>query len=181
MPHTPADPYNRCQRTGPFGQCGEEKVPGTDFCPSHGGRAAASKAKRRMYELAQAELQGLYGSMADREDVLSLREEVALCRMAIQKWASLMNSDTAVESKINTFNTLLLTAKTLIAECQKVEKTSGLVVERAALLNYAAELIQICGEVLENVPGHQELLEQIAARVIDAVKTAGEVQQGNLE
>ena len=173
---TPADPYNRCQRTGPFGQCGEEKVEGSDYCPAHGGRAAAAKATRRMYDLSQAELKGIYGSMADREDVLSLREEVALCRAAIQKITNLMNSDEKFEQKVNTFNTLMLTAKGLVGECLKVEKAAGLTIDRKALLSFAGETIGVCAEELADVPGRQEILERIAARLIDAVKTAGELE-----
>lgn len=170
----PADPYNRCQRTGTFGQCPDEKVPGTEYCAAHGGRAAAAKGRKRMYDLAQAEWKGLYGEMADREDVLSLRDEVALIRAAIQKITNLMGqSDTNFESKINTFNTLLLTAKALVADCLKVEEKAGITVERAALLNFAGETIQICAEELADSPGSQEILERIASRLIEAVKTAG--------
>lgn len=173
---TPADPDNRCQRTGPFGQCVEAKVPGAEFCAAHGGRAAANKAKKRMYDLAQAELQGLYGEMADRDDLLSLRSEVALVRMAIQRLSDLMgHSESSFESKIVTFNNLLLTAKAIVSECVKVEKSAGLTVDRAALLKFGADVIQICDEVLADVPGKQDLLESIASRIIDAVKAAGDI------
>lgn len=169
------DPENRCQRTGTFGQCSDEKVPGTDFCASHRGKAIAARQTTRMYDLAQAELKGLYGQMADREDLLSLRAEVALIRAAIQKFSNLMGqSDTSFESKINTFNNLLLTAKALIAECVKVEKSAGLTVDRAALLQFAGSVIQICGEEIAETPESQAVLERIASRIIDAVKSAGE-------
>ena len=170
----PADPHNRCQRTGTFGQCPDEKVPGTDYCTAHGGTAKAAKGRRRMYDLAQAEFKGLYGAMADREDVLSLRDEVALIRAAIQRFSNLMvQTDANFESKINTFNTLLLTAKALVAECLKVEEKAGITVERAALLNFAGEAVQICSEELSDAPGSQDILERIASRLIDAVKSAG--------
>jgi len=127
-----------------------------------------------MYDLAQAEFKGIYGLMADRDDVLSLRDEVALIRAAIQKITNLMGqSDANFESKINTFNTLLLTAKALVADCLKVEEKAGITVERAALLNFAGETIQICAEELADAPGSQEILERIASRLIDAVKSAG--------
>jgi hypothetical protein len=172
-----ADPDNRCQRTGTFGQCPDEKVSGTDFCARHGGNAVAKRQVQRMYDLAQAEMKGLYGSMSDREDILSLRAEVALIRAAIQKFSNLMGqSDTSFESKINTFNNLLLTAKALIGECVKVEKSAGLTVDRAALLQFAAAVIQICGEEIAEMPESQAVLERIAARIIDAVKSAGETE-----
>lgn len=172
-----ADPDNRCQRTGSFGQCSDEKVAGTDYCKAHGGQAASDRASRRMYDLAQAELKGLYGQMADREDLLSLRAEVAMIRMAIHKFSNMMGqSETNFESKINTFNNLLLTAKALVAECVKVEKSAGLTVDRAALLQFAGAVVQICGEELAEVPESQTILERIAARIIEAVKAAGEIE-----
>lgn len=173
---TPADPYKRCQRTGPFGQCPDEKVEGTDYCPAHGGRAAAAKATRRMYDLAQAELKGVYGQMADREDVLSLREEVALCRMAIQKITNLMSSDEKFESRVAMFNNLMLTAKALVGECLKVEKAANLTVDKKTLLAFAGDTIVICTEELADVPGRQEILERIAARLVNAVQAAGETE-----
>ena len=172
-----ADPDNRCQRTGTFGQCPDEKVPGADFCRTHGGQAAVDKASRRMYDLAQAELKGLYGQMADREDLLSLRAEVAMIRMAIHKFSNMMGqSETNFESKINTFNNLLLTAKALVTECGKVEKSVGLTVDRAALLQFAGSVIQICSEEVAETPESQAVLERIATRIIEAVKTAGEIE-----
>lgn len=172
-----ANPENRCQRTGPFGQCSDEKVPDTDLCKRHGGGAVSKRQTVRMYDLAQAELKGLYGQMSDREDILSLRAEVALIRAAIQKFSNLMGqSDVSFESKINTFNNLLLTAKALIGECVKVEKSAGLTVDRAALLQFASAVIQICGEETADLPDSREVLERIASRIIDAVKSAGEAE-----
>jgi len=134
-----------------------------------------------MYDLAQAELRGLYGQMSDREDILSLRAEVALIRTAIQRFADLMNaSEGSFESKINTFNNLLLTAKSLVSECVKVEKSAGLTVDRAALLQFAAEAVQICSEETAELPGSEDVLERIATRLIDAVKTAGETEDAEV-
>src|SRR5690242_19330567 len=111
------DPNRRCQRTTPYGQCADEAVEGTDLCPRHGGAIKAQRVAKRMYDLGQAEWAGIYGQMAERDDVISLREEVALCRAAILKWTKLMSrTDTDVESKMHQFNTLLLTLKTLLAE-----------------------------------------------------------------
>jgi hypothetical protein len=164
------DPENRCQWTGLRGQCPEPKVPGSEFCAKH-----ARSTLSRMYDLAQAELRGLYGKMAEREDLLSLRAEVALIRMAIQKLTNLMGqSDTSFESKISVFNNLLLTAKSLVTECAKVEKSVGLTIERAALLKFAGEVVQICSEEIEGLPESQAVLERIATRIIEAVKSAGE-------
>lgn len=115
-----------------------------------------------MYDLAQAELRGLYGKLADREDILTLRAEIALVRVAIQRVADSLGTN--FDEKVGLLNTLLNTAKALVSECARVERIVGMSLDRATLHKFAGEIIRICSEEVKD----GDVLERIAGKIIEA-------------
>ncbi len=172
----PVSPVDRCTHVYPNGQCPEKAI-ANGKCAAHGGTAALNRKNKRMYTLARAEAQGLYGELADHEGLRTLRDEVAIARMAVQRWADSIKSDDDLQLKIPMLNTLLLTVKALVEACNKTEQNLGRLLDSAQVMWLAGEVIKICSEELDGVPDSSDRLERISERLLDSVKLAGKQKE----
>ena len=109
----PADP-RRCKYSYPHEQCWHEAEPGCDNCAAHGGKSKANAEETRLYHLAEVDNRRRLAELSGHEQIKSLREEIGLVRMLIEKQVNAAKSDMELLSSCGTINGLLVTLEKLI-------------------------------------------------------------------
>jgi len=84
------------------------------YCLACGGRSQAPARRLRQYLLAKAQDSTRLAHFAEHEDVKSLRDEIALARMLIERRFNLIKDDADLISASSSLNTLLLTVERLV-------------------------------------------------------------------
>ena len=82
--YDPDDP-RRCKKSTAKEQCWNQAVPGSDYCPAHGGTSGGLSRDKRMYLLSKAAERARLAQLAEHEQIKSLREEIALVRMMVER------------------------------------------------------------------------------------------------
>jgi hypothetical protein len=159
-----ADP-RRCKGSAAEGQCVNVAADGSDYCVACGGVDRGPARRMRKYLLASAEDQGLLDRYASDDELKTLREEIALVRMMVQR--TLATAQTDVE-KINAYskvNTLLLTLERLMKTCHSLEQSLGQLVGKPALLRLGQRLCRIVIDRLEGLPNYEQLVDAMIADI----------------
>ncbi|MHB8107842.1 MAG: hypothetical protein ACYDH4_10515 [Candidatus Cryosericum sp.] len=155
-----ADP-RRCKGSDAQGQCRQQALEESDYCQQHGGRNVVPARQMRKYLLATAEDQGLLERYADDDQLKSLREEIALCRVMIQNTARTARTEVEQVTAYSKINTLLLTLERLLKTCHTLEQSLGQLVALPALIRLGQQLCQIVVNRLEGVPNYEQLVDAI--------------------
>lgn len=159
-----ADP-RRCKGAIANGQCVNVAADGSDFCLAHRGKDRGPARRLRKYLLADAEEQGLLDRFATDDELKSLREEIALVRMMVQRTLAGAQSDVEKVSAYTKVNTLLLTLERLMKTCHSLEQSLGQLVGKPALLRLGQQLCQIIVTRLEGLPNYELLVDAIIADI----------------
>ena len=91
MPDRVPIPPTRRRRQAPDtnGQCWGVKIEGSDYCPTHAGAHRPPEPGMRQYFLAKAQDRTRLATLAEHNDIKSLRDEISLTRMMIEElWNS---------------------------------------------------------------------------------------------
>ena len=80
----PADP-NRCKGSVPDGQCVNRAEEGSEYCLAYDGVDRAPASRMRQYLLARVEDQRRFAQLSEAEDIKSLREDVSLAVMMLER------------------------------------------------------------------------------------------------
>lgn len=171
--HTVTDPNDpsRCEGGGQSGQCWRLKAPGDDhFCIGHGGRDREASQDRRLYALSQPWLRDAVARYADSPDCFSLREDMALIRVAIQ--TSMQSCDTPAKYLANLpqVASLLAQAERIAKAGSKIELDQSLVLSKAAILALGQEIGKlIASEIKGKFVGWESSVDRIMGHVVDGV------------
>ncbi len=109
----------------------------SDYCQACGGRSLAPARRLRQYLLAKAQDSTRLAQFAEHEDVKSLRDEIALARMLIERRFNLIKDDADLIAACGSLNTLLLTVERhdRPLETVSVACADGRVADRSANLS----------------------------------------------
>lgn len=164
----PADDPSRCTGTTPSGQCPSRSLPGTDKCAAHGGAVASKSFQRRQYLLEEARLSDRVSNLSSHESIYSLREEIALTRVLIEKLLSKPNVDLTLQAPalISLFQTL----EKLVKTSSQVEVKLGAMLSKDTVFKLAAEFIEVVSEHINDIDNYEERIDKIVAQITGAVK-----------
>ena len=167
----PDDP-NRCQAMRHDGQCTNKavKIDGDTYgthCLVHGGNkqiASQEKKKLRIYNIGkfQAQLE----KMADSPILKSLHEEVGLLRMMLETIITRCETDVDLIINSHVISDLILKIEKTVVSTNKLEKSMGQHLDKAAILQFASEVVNIVGKVLD---GEEDKINQIANGILEIV------------
>lgn len=162
----PEDP-KRCQGTDARGQCWF-KVAGENstMCPSHGGgmqESAAEKTSTDMYRIDMWKAQIL--RQKTHPEVKSLANEVAILRMLMEEKLRACTDDTQLMLASASLSELVMKIDKLVTSCHKLEKNLGLHMDKAALLQFGGEVIQLITEKVTN----KEEVRQVADGILTII------------
>lgn len=173
----PSDPH-RCQATVAKGQCPNLATEGSKYCLKHTHNSNDHENRVRHYLLSNPELQTRLNRHAAVEEVRSLREEIHLARMMVEARLDLVEEGDRGEmlAAFSSVNTLLQTVEKLVSSCHRMEISLGGLLSKGSVLALGQEIVMILVDELQEIDGHEEIIDCISERVIKAI-----AEQGNKE
>lgn len=167
----PADP-NRCSFTFEWEQCWNERAEGATNCEVHGGRSNADSEEKKLYFLSQARYRARLAELSEHEEVKSLREEIALARMLIERRFDLIKNDSDLIQACSPINTMLLTVERLVKSAHSIEQNLGSLLAKPTVLRLGQEMCEIVIDELAAIEGHEEIVDRITDRIIKKIAEA---------
>lgn len=172
----PEDPH-RCQATGSKGQCCNRAilVDGKygDFCLVHGGnkfREKVEKEKVRNYHLTK--FQARMNKMVDSSALKTLGEEIGILRIMLEGKINQCKDMPDLILNNAVISDLVMKIEKLVTSLNKLEKNMGLHLDKAAILQFASEVIEVIGRELEG-NSDIEATDRIADGIVKIVGRIG--------
>lgn len=171
------DSPHRCQYTRPlYGQCPNESImlPDETYgtrCIAHGGNKQVQSANAkavRVYRIG--EYQQRLEEHADNINIKSLREDIGVLRILLETRLNKIKDDTDLLLQSSAISDLVLKIERLVMSCHKLEGSMKQLVDRAAIIQFASEIIEVIGSILE---GQEELMSEIANGILAALGRVG--------
>lgn len=158
----------RCQHTGPLGPCNQFAIDESDYCERH------SKEKQRKvnYLLTDPELRKKYAHHSRAENLETIRQEVVLLRALINERLNLARTDAEKISAFNVIHPALSTLNKMVESLSKLERSSGVVLEKEAIRNLGNQIIDILIDELKDIPNRDSVIDRIAHKIAKAIADA---------
>lgn len=167
----PADP-NRCKGATREGQCWNEALAGSDYCHGCGRRwdnQTAADEQKRQYHLTEARYRTRLAQLSEHNDVKSLRDEIALARVLIEKRMNLVKSDADLINACGQLNAMLLTVERLVKSAHSIEQSLGVLLARDTVLRLGQSICEILADELKGLPDHEELIDRVTDRLMATI------------
>jgi hypothetical protein len=161
------DDPRRCQavvRTK--GQCLYVACEGSSYCPMHNGHFGAKRIEERTrhaYNLAQ--YQARVDDFADAPSVKSLRGEIGVTRMLLERIIISCTTDTQLLIYAGAIGNLVDKINKLVVSCDRLEARMGMLLDKAAMTVLAGQFIEIISRYVDD----PEALEGISTELIAAI------------
>jgi hypothetical protein len=163
-----ADP-DRCSFTFEHEQCWNERAEGSTNCEAHGGKSTAEADEKKLYFLSQARYRTRLAELSEHEEIKSLREEIALARMLIERRFDIIKSDEQLIQACAPINTMLLTVERLVKSAHIIEQNLGSLLAKPTVLRLGQQLCEIVIDELAGIDGHEEIVDRITDRIVRAI------------
>jgi hypothetical protein len=168
---SPDDP-NRCQAVRTTkGQCQNIVVPGSKYCAQHGGYTAEQqriKESKKMYNVAR--WQQRIEQFGEHKDFKSLKSEIGVTRLLLEERLNKCTDSTDLIIHSGPILNLTEQLRKLIESCNKIDRTTGQLLDRKTLLGYASTVIDIISEEISDIPNFDKVADRIANRMIEALQ-----------
>jgi len=166
-----ADP-RRCKAGTHAGQCQCVAPEESDFCVFHQGVERAPGRNLRQYLLLKAADQTRLAQFAEHEEVKSLRDEIALTRMLIERRWNLAQTDAELVASCGSLNQLLITVERLVKSAHTIEQSLGALLARQSVLRLGQQICQIIVDRLEGIPNYEQLVDAIILDIVETIQHA---------
>ena len=172
-----ADAKDRCQNIiiGSGIQCQNRVMPGTNYCPIHcgvGQSIAHEAVAAKNYRLLKWKTR--VAELGDNPNVKNLRDEVAILRLLMEERLNRIDDATDLIMQSGPISDLVLKIEKVVASCHKLEGSMGQLLDKAAILQFASEVITILGEELK---GQEAVVSKIADRITTVIGTIGKKEE----
>lgn len=158
----------RCQHSGPRGQCPQAAVDGSKFCSRHCNEAD----RLRGYRLSDTSLRARFDHFSDSESLETVRDEVILLRSLINERLDLAKTEADKVVAFQVIHPALSTLNKLVESLGKLERQTDAVLGKAALNDLCDEIAKILIEELCDMDGFEGIVDRIATRISDAIASA---------
>jgi hypothetical protein len=146
---------------------------GSQYCFIHSGTVDRSHEREvRMYQLAEVKNRERLSNFADDNQIKSLREEIGLCRLLIEKRVNLIKDDADLIASCGALNQLFLTLERLIKSCHGLDISLGELLSKETVMQLAQRLVAIIMEELSEVEGHEAIIDRIVSRMTPTISHA---------
>lgn len=167
----PADP-RRCKFSFPHEQCWREAEYGSEFCLAHGGKSTEQAEKKRLYHLAEVDNRQRLAELSGHDGIKTLREEIGLVRMLIEKQVNSAKGDTELMSRSGSINNLILTLSRLMKDCHTLEVNLGELLSKQTVFRLIQSMCEIVVQELQGIEGYEEIIDRISDRLYVTVGKA---------
>jgi hypothetical protein len=170
-----ADP-RRCKGNSLDGQCQNLAEEGADYCRVHGGSGSLVQApvrRLKQYLLSTAQDCARLARLSESDGLKTLREEVTVALGLLERRLGLAKTDAEFISAFPQIERLLKRIAELKKDSFSLEQKSGAMLSRDQAFGLFQEIVGIVVEELEGVPGYEQIMDRIIARIGPAIQHAG--------
>lgn len=154
------DDPDRCQGVSPSrGQCINKKVPGSDYCPAHGGNKAveaAGKASLRGYQLAR--WKDNLRQFSDDPKIKSLTDDTAILRMLVENLLNKCKDANDLEIHSGRIADLITRIEKLVTSGQRLDERTGSQLDKNAALRLGQEIANAISKQVETLAEQLEMV-----------------------
>jgi hypothetical protein len=154
-----SSPENQCLQVLPTGQCPNEKVVDSRFCPVHDSLSKHHREARNVHSLRLLKFQARVNEHSESGAIKSLRGEIGVLRMLLEGVINKCSDEAELLLSSGRISDLVLKLEKLVVSCHKIEQGSAGTMDRAALLQFASQVVTIIGNHVSD------------EKVIDAIST----------
>jgi len=164
----PEDP-KRCQSTDANGQCWyRTSGEGITFCPRHGGNKQEESAEKESTDMYRVDMfKARIARQRTHPEVKSLANEVAILRMLMEEKLRTCKDDTELMLASASIGELVMKIDKVVTSCHKLEKNLGLHMDKAAILQFGGEVIQLISDKVSNKEQVREVADGILGIIGD--------------
>jgi hypothetical protein len=166
-----ADP-RRCKASVGTGQCMTVALEGSDYCQVHAGSYRPPVKGLRQYLLAQAQDRARLAALSEHDDIKSLRDEIALTRMMIERLWNSAQSDVERMALFGRVNSHILTLEKLVKTCNQIEERLGTLLAKPTLLRVGMEICRVLVNRLSDLPNYEQIVDPLIHEVIGVIDQA---------
>ena len=171
----PADP-TRCQALAGENQCMNQSVKFPDgtfgtACPVHGGARQFKeweKTQLKNYQLTK--FRQRIGQMSNSDNIKSLRDEIGILRMMLESQINRCSNEYDLLLASHKISDMIDKINKLVTSCHKIEGSMGQLLDKQAILQFAAEVVEIVSKNIED----KVIIEKIADEIMKALARDGD-------
>jgi hypothetical protein len=160
------DDPNRCQATHKQGQCAYKAMEHSKYCAMHGGNKAQEARKIqiiRQYNLAQ--WQSRVNDFADSDQVKTLRDEIGITRLLLENMLQRCRDQDDLLLYSSKIAELVGKIEKLVVSCNRLESSMGMLLDKAAALNLAGQIVEIIARYVEDGDAIDAIAGEIASTI----------------
>lgn len=162
-----AEDPRRCQSTDAHGQCwyrtADERI---RMCPRHGGNMEEASIEKESTDMYRVDMfKARIARHREHPEVKSLANEVAILRMLMEEKLRTCTNDTELLLASASIGELVMKIDKVVTSCHKLEKNLGLHMDKAALLQFGGEVIQL----ITNTVTDKEQVRKVADGILDII------------
>lgn len=155
-----------CQSKG-VGNRFYRAIPGTKYCPRHGGGKAASSNKNKA--ASQYKLQvwkNRLEEFTEHDGIKSLRDEIGILRIVLEETMNRCEDRNDILLYSAKISDIAVKIEKLVTSCDRLEKNMGQMMDRPTALRFAAKLVDIVGKHVTDA----DQLDAISAEVLEELR-----------
>lgn len=159
-----ADDPNRCKATiATQGQCIQGAVPGSDYCPVHGGNKAIKAAEaENTYRYRVNQWQARIQTFAGDSRIKSLHEELGMLRVLLEEKFNACKSATDLIIQAGPISELILKIEKVTKTIHDLDKDLENILEKQQLIVYAERIVAIVSDHVKDDNARFEISKKIA-------------------
>lgn len=164
---------DRCQgiRHGQ-GQCTNLSAEHSSFCLCHGGNRGGEKVvAKALSNYRLTKWQSRLDDKTGQSELKSLRDEIGILRVIMEEQLNQCHSNMDLILQSSKIADLAMKLEKLVSSCHKLEGSMGKLMDKSAILQFAAEIVEIIGKELQ---GDEEKISAIGEQIFHAVGRLGE-------
>jgi len=158
----------RCSHSGKRGQCTHSAVEGSEFCSKH----SREEDRIKGYRLSDPGLRERMAHFSDDESLQTVRQEIVLLRTLIEDRLAQCDSKAERQAAFTVVTPHIAQVNKLVENLTRLEKANHILLSKDAAGKLGDEIVTILIEELEHVPGHDTIIDKVAARIATAVTDA---------
>jgi len=162
------DPTRQCQSgsgTG-TGQCPYLALVESEYCPRHDSSGSGNRNKRSIANYRLTKWQARMEEKGNSTSAKSLRDEIGILRMALESLLNSCHDDSDLVLQSSKISDLVLKVEKLVTSCHRLDKSTGALLDKSALISLATTIIAIIAEHVDD----EHIYEAIAFDILDAIR-----------
>lgn len=153
------------------GQCTNLSADHSSFCLCHGGnKAGEAVVKKALSNYRLTKWQARLDDKTSQTEIKSLRDEIGILRVVMEETLNRCETESDLMINASKISDMAMKIEKLVASCHKLEGSMGKLMDKAAILQFAAEIVEIIGRELE---GDEEKISSIGEQIFAAVGRIG--------